>query len=586
MSRAFEHGFIPVCIVTNLANEIMFSHMICRDDKGTLINPWVVASMRSNETRFWNTSSAMIVLKCQVEGVEEGFGSLANVPPAGLYVSDEEYAQVVQGGKINKELYVFDEIRIWQGYLDNVGQQLDDLGDIFDPANPKGFDPVFLGYIETIKCVGTPKGLQIVLECYDRLKYLMNTQLITVPTIDEVVAKGSNSTGGALRTDVLLDFVNEGIGDIQGDVLKYKNDPKTKRDVLNYDPTVTDPEVIKKQIESDEDWTKDILTGTVEGKAQDWTIGDRLFYRLTTRDNIRGTDSESTPIVSLGDKPIEKIRILAMVESTATEFFQSQKNGNLFYIPRRTDETGFDDPRRAYRTYYYKTKPKDQVVCEAQQVLSMKSEVSGAGLKTDIWINSASSSEATKGTKESLNMHVRTIPNRLLGKAIPQSNQINFDQYSAKDQEAFITAISMASIWSREVQAAMMQIPGDASFVPGEAVRLYGFGILSTGASSPAQGQVQKLATDIEKAKIDGAVEAAALIEANKTNVNPDKIATGSPSKELNAITQKIAAIGTSYYTDETNPYCIMRVQAVIQDFASSGPQAGWKTEVALSSTF
>jgi hypothetical protein len=585
MSRHYEIGLVPVCIVTTLKNEILFSHTICNDEKGNLINPWVVSSMRCNITRFWATSSAMITLKCAVENLEDGFPTFSNLPPAGKYISDKEFTDATNQ-TLNKDLYIFDEIRIWLGYLDYVNQPLQELGDIFSPENPLGFDPVFIGYIETIKSVGTAKGMQVTLECYDRIKYLLNTRLITIPTIDTALEQGQESAGAA-RTDILLDLVNQGIGDIGGGALQFQEDPITKRELFNYDPSVTDPEVIKQQIRSDEDWTLDILTGTKDGKANDWTVSDKgRFYRLTTRENVKGTDNDAVPLISLGDAPIEKIRILALIESSPTEFFQSAKNGNLYYLPRLTDESGFESERKLYRTYFFKSSPKGTVPCSAQRAISMKSEISGAGLRTDVWINTANSSEATRGTKEALNMHIRTIPNRLLGKAIPQSNHILFDQYTSSDLEAYITAVSMASIWSREVQAAMMQVMGDGSMTPGEAVKIYGFGMLSNGASSPAAGSINSLIRAQEELKIDTAKPLEPLFKEQLTDPTTKQINTGSPNPKINEATQKIAAVGVSYYTDEKNPFCVMRVQAVMHDFASSGAQTGWKTEVALSSTF
>lgn len=480
-------------------------------DKGTYENSegqtkdvelkWVIKDITVTLTRDWDISQAQIVLTCELpdKSMREPL-----LPDVSIY----------RGGD-NPYLGKEDEIRIYAGYVESstipiTADLLDeipfDFTDIktqvkqFHNKN-KPLCPIFWGFIDTMKYSGTPTGSTLTIQCRDRVRVFADTRIVslvafqgkqnsdnqtTPTTVGNETQQVDSTTEGIVsgdRTEILMQLANAAAGNPYGENqkdLEQAGTPKCwkfvrKGEIVKGFTVDQDKNVIKKfPSEDPAQWVQTTTCRIMADKATP------RFNIWSERPPIVKGESQATLQV-LNKVPLEIIDFIAKTEERPMDFFASHINGDFILGPRVKDESGFKDEHRSYRTYFHRTYPKE---CSPPTYNQMIQKIEA----TDTTLFSFNNfiiidSSKTKGGGTSLIGAIRKGYSALstsLTKRNPSppcKTQIIYDgglaSYDNPDLGATYLAMAHAKIWSRDITGIEMEVVGDPTFYPSEAIRVY-----------------------------------------------------------------------------------------------------------------
>jgi hypothetical protein len=572
----FRQSSIPVAVITDLDGNILFSN----DTTDLNGNPvWAVSGVRLMNTRFFTASTAYFILTAQ---------SVSNDLP--------EYPLDKAG--IERELC------IWQGHLQTLqpvtqaqlGTQL-----IRD----------FVGVVDVVKAVSSSNGgYTITVQMRDRMKWLMDSQISYNPTEDKSVQTMP------LRSDLILEVAQRGIGQVEAQVnqagsttpqgcavcgKKINWSQQFLYDLGKRSDDNKNPDIAK--IPPADLWYKDNGPLTSLTRTRSLKVEKYPEFRIyTTRAPINL--QQGTNFLISNQTPIDIIKFLAMQEVYPTEVFQDNRDGNLYYSPRANEATGLKDPKRFFRTYYFRSYPDSFPVTGGdaappdhnQMLIAFSEENSSLGLKTNFWVHKNAPS-AQGAAQDDWTIHLRVRPKVLQGVEYACKFTRIFDDTITTAEEAAVVALNAARVMGKEVRAGVAVMLGDPTLIPGEVIQVLGSplqpergfpnaandrqqfeqyntaynenlktyateSIKNAGASAPAiqDASVQLPVYDGTKAEIK--------IEG-KTQQNPDQLICNA----------------SSHTSAGSEPATIWRIEAVVQKY-NVGSTKGWTTEVALVSPF
>lgn len=199
-----HQGAHPVwCITTLRHSEILFSNV------ATGPRRWVITGGTVYSQRFWASSTATIHLSCSLPTVHD-------VPPElPLYTKvkkNDDNTTIETTHKFQPET----ELCIWAGYLPTLR-----------PITPEDLKEsrllrIYVGVVDTISTVGTPKGISMTIQCRDRMRYLQDTEVSFDPSFsgdsssDTLVQAFSRNAHYVRRSDLILKVSQLGIGYVAG----------------------------------------------------------------------------------------------------------------------------------------------------------------------------------------------------------------------------------------------------------------------------------------------------------------------------------------------------------------------------------
>lgn len=475
-------------------------------DKGDYINPndtnqkkevkleWTLKEIIVNLTRDWGTSQAQITLTCELPDTTMFLPSL---PDVSLY----------RGGDypyLDRE----DEIRIYAGYvassttpitadlLDEVPFNFTDISTnkevTHNPAKP--LCPIFWGFIDNVIYDANSQGFKLTLQCRDRTRVFADTRIISLTAfegklntkaIDQTAAANEATLSGLAsgdRTQLLVDLAKAASGDpfgeklstpkcwrliesgmsVKGFTIQNPNNPATPT-FHQYDPAA---------------WIQTATCRIMNDKAN-----PRFNTWVEKPPLVKGQTNASLQV--LNKTPLEIIDYLAKTEERPMDFFASHINGDFIFGPRVKDESGFNDVDRQYRTYFHRTYPKNVPDVKPPSFNAMIQSirvVSSSLFSFNNFIIVDSSN--TKGSATSLIGAIRfgysVLDPKLAKRSVtpPCRTQIIYDgglaTYDSNDEYgALLIALANARVWSRDTQGIEMQVVGDPTFCPGEAIRVY-----------------------------------------------------------------------------------------------------------------
>jgi hypothetical protein len=476
-------------------------------DKGTYENSegktkdvelkWVIKDITVTLTRDWNISQAQIVLTCELPDKSMREPPLPDV-------------SIYRGGD-NPYLGKEDEIRIYAGYVESsttpiTADLLDeipfDFTDIktqvkqFHNKN-KPLCPIFWGFIDTMKYSGTSTGYTLTIQCRDRARVLADTRIVSLVAFQgkqnseaKTVTVGSDNvsqdatTEGVVsgdRTKILMQLANAAAGNPYGEdpIELEKKGAKcwklVKEGEIVKGFTVDQNKNVKRKFPSEDpaNWVQTTTCRIMADKA-------------TPRFNIW---SERPPIVKgesqailqvLNKVPLEIIDFIAKTEERPMDFFASHINGDFILGPRVKDESGFKDEHRSFRTYFHRTAPDGMIPTYNQMIQKIEAtDTTLFSFNNFIIIDSSK----TKGGGTSLIGAIRKGYSALstsLTKRNPSppcKTQIIYDgglaSYDNPELGATYLAMAHAKIWSRDITGIEMEVVGDPTFYPSEAIRIY-----------------------------------------------------------------------------------------------------------------
>ncbi len=478
-------------------------------DKGTYENSegvtkdvelkWVIKDITVTLTRDWDISQAQIVLTCELPDKSMREPPLPDV-------------SIYRGGD-NPYLGKEDEIRIYAGYVESsttpiTADLLDELPfDFCDSVTKveqkhnknKPLCPIFWGFIDTMKYSGTPTGSTLTIQCRDRVRVFADTRIVslvafqgkqnsdnqgtptTVGSETQQVDSTTESVVSGDRAKILMQLANAAAGN------PYGEDPiELEKKGAKCWKLVKEGEIVKGfTVDKDQNPKRKFPS---EDPAQ-WvqTTTCRIMAdKATPRFNIW---SERPPIVKgeaqstlqvLNKVPLEIIDFIAKTEERPMDFFASHINGDYVLGPRVKDESGFADADRSYRTYFHRTAPEGMIPTHNQMIQKIEAtDTTLFSFNNFIIIDSSK----TKGGGTSLIGAIRKGYSALStsltkrNPSTPCKTQIIYDgglaSYDNPEFGATLLAMAHAKIWSRDITGIEMEVVGDPTFYPSEAIRVY-----------------------------------------------------------------------------------------------------------------
>ena len=220
--------------------------------------------------------------------------------------------------------------------------------------------------------------------------------------------------------------------------------------------------------------------------TRNFKVPENPFFRIyTTRSAINL--QQSTNFLINQQVPMEIIKFLAMQEIYPMEVFQDHRDGHLYYCPRANDSSGLEDPKRFYRTYFFRNYPDsyklfddkpDACPPDVNQMLhSFREEQASLDLKTN-FIVSKNSDTTQAGSGDEWSIHLKVKPQALKGKKYACKFYKIYDQTITSVEEAAVVALNAARIRGKEVRAGTIVMHGDPSLVPGEVIQIIGSPLL------------------------------------------------------------------------------------------------------------
>jgi murein DD-endopeptidase MepM/ murein hydrolase activator NlpD len=503
---------VPICVVTTLDHtQLLFAHVPVGSGGST----WVVQSASCSVQRFWNSSTATIKVTC--EALEPNYFA----PPLPLISNPED--------NIIHPIGPEDNICIWMGYVDSLFTKGEDLIKLMEGDKPN-LMRVFVGVVDTVGLTGTDAGFNYTFQCRDRVRYLMETAVSLSPfdlkndrEYMNLALGGTNSV--VARSEMILRLAQLGIGHVQlgkdEKEVKVINGLRIDRGLIKDLGEITKAEntsIVSADFGSkvamppaDYFYNYDKRPLAADTKTKTLDLSPHPKFNIITSRLPFSTESVAKEYTIEQQIPIDIIKWLSNQEAYPTEVFSSHQDGDLYYVPRASDLSGLADPKRFYRTYYYRyqppglgeaqtldpmaktypnvkidsglapdaakleldfTAPFRQMPDWAVGIINWREEFTTNAMFTNYLIANNAPNSTKDGNVTLMSMAAR--PPFLAGRSIAGRNKYIIDETINNRQEAIAVGVQMARIHSKETRTAAMTILGDPSLIPGEIVQVVG----------------------------------------------------------------------------------------------------------------
>lgn len=547
---------------------------------------------------------------------------------------------------VKAPLDILDEICIYMGYIDSIRPvTAQDL-------KAGRLKRVFVGVIDTITATGTnTEGTNLMIQCRDRMKYLMDSLGTFNPadSIELTAPLGLDEEQSATntRSNVILTIARRSVGDLRnvksideafrgacdfvggvgidpglvvdfsspfgnGFSQKYNGDTVTIPDLNPYSPYLpkfglSNPAEnlsLSADLDSHKEFPSPIMKFNILTGRPGYETGDLVS-------NFQVTDRV----------PVEFIKYLSLQEPWPTELFAHHQSGEFWYVPRGTDVSGFTDPKRYFRTYFYRRYPSDLKLTdtpspphEVQMCLAFREERSALGWRSNIIIASGAKKAAGDGTSDPSSMsavHISVRPPWLAGRVTPTSYYTAVDPSASNIATLGSMAISFARNLGKETKVASARFLGDPTFSPGEGIQVMGSPLNPDPITDKQRRDDVEVAVALrdsykdlsvflsEKIKNTAADEKVLTTPAgNKSFKKPVSIEEGDPSVIVS--TKMLCPTAYGQYGDSTaagqdvprkddvefaeEPKSIWRTEGVTHYYNDG--QTGYFTELSLLSAF
>lgn len=479
---------------------------------------WVIRNLRVTLVRDWNIAQAQVTLTTSIPSRTDKLPPLPNL---------SKY----RGGNypyLSKD----DEIRIYAGYIDAhdtplcvdmLDERPIDLipngeGWKHDPDKP--LCPIFWGFIDAIHCVGTAEGgVQLIIQCRDRMRVLADTKILSIPSL--IGAKRDDKTkGGATgrRDEIIYDIFRAttsqlyvtGGSDKAGEQSCWKK---------VYGAYKEGRKAYKEEPDGGLLYTAYVGAGDITKREPTWknTNADNspdispeedpaLWLRKCTHSIMR---KDASPRLNVWVQrpplqkshmaatfqvykrsPLEVLMYLASQEERVTDCYASHINGDYVFGPRVLDTSGFEDPHRMYRTYFFRTVPECiEKPLPNQMILSMRSSSTSVATYNRLVIINPEANGGNRSFLDSVQLTMEYETFGAEGRKVkpPCRTQIIEDAalstYGNPVGGAIVTALSAARLWGRDIEGVEITLLGDPTLYPSEAIKVWGTVLHDEGTS-------------------------------------------------------------------------------------------------------
>lgn len=457
---------------------------------------WIVKQVTVSVTTDWSIDTAQIVLVPS----NPNLNTLPQLPD----VSN------LRGG-VKKSLEKDDEIRIYLGWISSGEEEItaDLLGEIgFDPQwdssvellsqnNPfdasKKLSPVFWGFIDKLELFDRGSGPQLVLSCRDRMRVIADTRILAIPnsganfSVDETTGAPlviSDQGVQGERENVIFKIISS--VNAYGQSLENSSWRTFIKGLTARKFTYVDGErVNSNQISlADQVLTADALL--------DQSLWNRTAYFLppetaynprvhiwSERPPLTGGAAGATLSV-LNKTPLEVLDHLMIQELLPIDFKASPFNGDYVFGPRVIDFSGFEDPIRSNRTYFYKSNPPDSCISYNQQILEIEVLSTSFGSFNTFIVTDSNTNKRSSSFLSSIQLSVKVDSPTTEGRFISPPNRAQIIPDSTlgstgapPEADAALIALTAARRFSRDSEGIEIKVIGDPTFYLNEAFLVY-----------------------------------------------------------------------------------------------------------------
>lgn len=513
---------------------------------------WAIKALKVSIFRDWSISMAKVTLTCQLEEAESFLPPLPNVSKW-------------RGGDY-PFLTVDDEIRIYMGYVPSIDttittEMLDEIPfELKDNQNnlientdkDRGIRspdlingkliPVFWGFIDKIDYDASSRGTghHVILSCRDRSRIFTDTTLINVPSLNGIFNQiGKNPIFPTGAPYQIVSDIARSVNGFQVNVQDETNKDKLcwKRILtpdINFDsPNLAEEE---KELKEASSYVELYSAYKIANKSNndrvveyDKYIEDpSIFCRIST---LKIMDVKSRPRFHMWltqppltkasggaaqwqviDKsPINLIKWISVKDARSLDFYCSPINGDFCLVPRVLDISGFKDPIRNFRTYFFRTYPKQAATppCPGQLILQLRTFTSiVATYNRFTVVDSSSASNATLSILDHVYLTIDKLPFILQNRSVTPPCRLKLiydgtlanyadDTNQNADGGAMIVAMAVSNQSARDVSGLEITILGDPTLYPSEAIRVYNTflhdeGYISLAGTSEAYNSREK----------------------------------------------------------------------------------------------
>jgi hypothetical protein len=526
-----ESGEVPIWVVTDINGQLLLSN------RGTTGrgSEWVITRGKISVNRFWTSATAYIKCSVSLRDATDTIPPLTNVPPYRVKFGGKP-GQTEDLGTDNKfPLGPHDEIVIYTGYANNVFVTAKEIQGLIESGR---ILVRFVGSVDkVIETISGVDGVSCLIECRDRMKYLMDS-LVSYSTADDKLLLESTSTdaktanGELFRSDVILVIAKKAVGDMtslnacnlsncgyhlwQGEVhdrgkLKFAAQNAAQNSGQNSgQPTASIP------WNPWRNWTGEageptayFLGGKVVTDSS--LINDFAKINIITgRAPYSNTQSFADNFTISQRVPSEILKQLSAQEPELTEFFCEHRTGDYWYVPKGLDITGLADPRRFYRTYFTRIAPRgvEEIhragttlngtagVHPAQMLILFREEVTSISFKSNVVVSNSTNSQTSTGKME---ISLKVTPPRLEGRAHPCSYFFLYDATITTAEELLAVSLAYAKVQGRDTRSAVAHFLGDPSLTPGEVIQVVGSSPKSSYEKETVEELKNRVISDREK---------------------------------------------------------------------------------------
>lgn len=587
VGSTFHHkeAFAPAVAITPVdSHRIILSNRPQRQDLDEPV--WTINSVRVMITRFWSASTAYVT-------------AVIHAPDQGQFVPQPP-----------KELYYEHQFRLWMGFLDRPRfVQPEDLC--------THLYPVFLGSVDTraLHCT-SEGGYTFSIQARDRMKWFMDTAVSYNPSVEHVrpVAgeqrhAANRRTAIPTRGNIIESVLAMGIGDTSyssggcGGVCGMHLLPGESYDMGRSPDEVPPADHFYRSEQHLKGSASNCPTASVE---------PRLHYIVTRDAYANLTEASAQSIIFHNRVPLEIVKQLAMQEVYVTEVFQDHRNGDIYYTPRANDASALPrgysggrdsggDPKRFFRTYFFKVYPSEYYPDHNQMLTAFKEERSSLGMM-NVFHTGVGGAAANDVSSQSVILRIRPphMPEKF-----PCRVHFADDETIQQVNQAAAVNTQLARIFGRETRAAMAILRGDPTFTPGEVIQVIGSPDVPAVGGGPMRSEQDLIARMDHDRKLfharndlyNSLLPSTYTTEEEKNDYiapTPPNLPKAYPSEQEGKAFQSVnpaaatpaeglcASKGT--YTElEDDPPTIWRVDAILHKFSFN---EGYMTELALNSPF
>lgn len=299
---------------------------------------WFISGVKTTVTRFFSCSTATVMITCAIEDEGQFTPQLPN------YLKAEN------------------DICIWAGFIES-----------YRPVRQSDLTTkllrIFTGIIDTNQFTGTGTGgYTVAISCRDRLKWLMDTS----NTFDIQAIKGTTLD----RSDLILQIAQIGIG-FTKEAQSAAEEKKYKFRKITYTKGLTYNQDLAKEAKEYQKLGTTFDKGRVVGfeaiylsNLTDYKksppLAGNVWCPLEVKEDPEfiiytsrvGISTQNTAQLMIKQQhPVDMLKTLSMQEVYPTDVFQDHRDGNFYYYPHASDYNSLNDPKRYFRTYFFRVYP-------------------------------------------------------------------------------------------------------------------------------------------------------------------------------------------------------------------------------------